>query len=261
MNRLAALSPRRRMLVIGVAAAVLAVAVIVAIRVLVNGRDTGPKAPQGVPGTVVLVPGYGGGTSGLRVLARRLEQEGRTAVVVQLPDGGTGDMERQAQTIDRYVSDAQAAGSPSVDIVGHSAGGVAAHLWASEYDGVRKARRIITLGSPHHGADLAGAGSALGACPAACDQLAPGSSLLRRLGDKVGRAPAWMSLWTTHDDTVGNASSRLTGAVDVELQKVCPGATTGHSGLPSDPRVIGIVLGALGPGPLAAPRACPSVSS
>lgn len=247
------------MLVIGVVGAVLVLAVVVVIR-LVAGRDTRPKAAQNVPGTVVLVPGYGGGTGGLRVLARHLQQQGRTAVVVELPDGGTGDMERQAQTIDRYVTDALR-GAPSVDVVGHSAGGVAAHLWAREYDGARKARRIITLGSPHHGADLAGAGSALGACPAACDQLAPGSSLLRRLGDRVGHAPAWMSLWTTKDDTVDNASSRLLGAVDVELQKICPGATTGHSALPSDPEVIGIVLGALGPGPLTAPRTCPGAGA
>jgi pimeloyl-ACP methyl ester carboxylesterase len=259
VNRLAALSPRRRTLVIGVAAAVLAVAVVVVIQMVVE-RDTGSHAPQDRPGTVVLVPGYGGGAGGLRVLARRLQREGRTAVVVELPDGGIGDMERQAQTIDRYVTDALR-GAPSVDIVGHSAGGVAAHLWAREHDGAAKARRIITLGSPHHGADLAGAGSALGACPAACEQLAPGSAMLRRLGDHVGGAPAWMSLWTTRDDTVDPASSRLVGAVDVELQKVCPGATTGHSSLPSDPQVMGIVMQALGPGELAAPRACPSISS
>jgi triacylglycerol lipase len=59
--------------------------------------------------------------------------------------------------------------------------------WGGQYDGVAKARRIITLGSPLHGADLAAVGAAdapdacPAACPAACQELVPGSSMLHRL--------------------------------------------------------------------------------
>ena len=53
------------------------------------------------------------------------------------------------------------------------------------------ARRIVTLGAPHHGTDLAAlAGSLLpGQCPTACAELAPNSDLLTRLNarDDAGR--------------------------------------------------------------------------
>jgi hypothetical protein len=75
---------------------------------------------------------------------------------------------------------------------------VVAWLWDVEYNGVAKARRIITLGSPLHGADLAavGAADAPDACPQACQELVPGSSMLHRLqGTGSATRPPWLSLW------------------------------------------------------------------
>jgi hypothetical protein len=48
-------------------------------------------------------------------------------------------------------------------------------------------------------------------------------------------------------------SARLPGAVNVPLQDVCPDAVVAHSQLPTDPLVTGLVLRALGAGPIAAP--------
>jgi triacylglycerol lipase len=120
-----------------------------------------------------------------------------------------------------------------------------------EYDGPAHARRIVTLGSPHHGAGLAAAGAAVpGACPPACQQLAPGSRLLTDLASPVPTPPAWLSVWTVDDQTVGPESSRLSGAVNVELQSLCPDARPGHGGLPTDPTVTRLVSQALGTAPL-----------
>jgi pimeloyl-ACP methyl ester carboxylesterase len=222
-----------------------------------GGQAGYPSASR--PGTVLLVPGYGGRTAALEVLAARLRAAGRTATVVALPGDGTGDLEAQAGVLDGYVSRALADGAPSVDVVGYSAGGVVALLWADEHDGAHKARRIVALGSPLHGAMLAALGAALvpGACPVACQQLAPGSGLLDRLQQvPLTGHPSWLSLWTVDDLIVRPPdSARLPGAVNVVLQDVCTGADIQHGELPTDPLVTGIVLRALSAARLTAPGA------
>ena len=101
-------------------------------------------------------------------------------------------------------------------VIGYSAGGVVAWLWDVDYGGVRKAQQIITLGSPLHGADLAALGQAFvpSACPAACQELVPGSAMLSRLQQTASATrPPWLSLWTTDDQVVQPSdSARLPGA-------------------------------------------------
>jgi hypothetical protein len=257
------MSPRRRALVVTVVllAAVLVVALVVPRLVDRFGGDRPSIAAPDQPGPVLLVPGYGGGTGSLGQLADRLAADGRTAILVGLPGDGTGDLREQAAALDRAVTGALAGGEDSVDLVGFSAGGVVVRLWVQEYDGPARARRVVTLGSPHHGAQVAAAGAAAvpGACPTACQQLAPGSRLLAELASPVPTPPAWLSVWTVDDQTVTPPeSAALPGAVNVELQSVCPSARPGHGGLPTDPTVTRLVLDALGAAPLATPApGCP----
>jgi pimeloyl-ACP methyl ester carboxylesterase len=253
------MSRRRQSMFMAAAAIALAVGVL-AVVVRVVGSDLGanahPVPAQDRPGAVLLVPGYGGGTAGLDVLAGALRANGRTATVVGLPGDATGDLRQQADALDAHVVQALNDGAPSVDVVGYSAGGVVARLWAQEHDGASKARRVVTLGSPHHGTQLAAAGSALapGACPTACQQLAPGSRLLAELSGPVPTPPRWLSVWTEQDQTVTPPdSARLDGALNVVVQQVCPGRRVSHAGLPTDGFVAALVLDALGAGPIAAP--------
>jgi triacylglycerol lipase len=217
-------------------------------------------ANQANPGTVLLVPGYGGNTRSLEQLAQRIQATGRTAVVVTPPGDGTGDLRAQARNLSDAAQKAIDAGAPSVDVVGYSAGGVVTWLFLADYDGVKRTRRVITLGSPLHGAKLAAAGAALapGACPAACRQLVPGSDLLDDLDDDPAPVP-WLSLWTENDETVQPPdSARLDGAVNVSMQSICPGASISHSGLPTDPQVTALVLNAIGTVPIEQPAKCPT---
>src|SRR5437764_10239966 len=180
---LAGLAPRRRLLVVGVLLLRVVLAAVLTVRAGA-GRGTPTGYPdQSRPGPVLLVPGYGGSRAALSVLAARIRATGRTATVLALPGDGTGDLAAQAATLDAAVTAERQRGAPSVDVIGYSAGGVVVRLWVARYAGARAARRVVTLGSPLHGARLAATGSALvpGACPTACQQLAPGAGLLRSL--------------------------------------------------------------------------------
>ena len=238
------LSPRRRIL-LGVVALVVGVAAVVT-GVRVSGGQ--PEAVPGRPGAVLLVPGYGGSTGSLDDLAARIRGTGRTATVVPLAGNGTGDLTVQARVLDGYVNQAIGAGSGPVTVIGYSAGGVVAWLWYVDYGGATRAGKIITLGSPLHGARIAAVGTGFdpGECPVACEQLVPGSALLTQLQQSAQPRPPWLSLWSTDDQTVQPPdSARLPGAVNVPLQSVCPGADIQHSQLPTAPLVVGLVLRAL----------------
>jgi triacylglycerol lipase len=255
----AGLSPARRRLVLALLAIVLVAAAAVAAAVVVPGLSDAQStrtttAQDDPPGPVLLVPGYGGSTSSLQTLADRLNAEGRDASVVQVPGEGTGDLNASAAVLATAVDDALArTGAASVDVVGYSAGGVIARLWAAD-GGAEQARRIVTLGSPHHGttvADLA-VGFLPAECPEGCQQLTTTSELLARLnaGDETPEGPTWVSVWTTVDQTVTPPDSAvLAGAVDLPVQDVCADSQVAHGQLPSDPLVQGIVLAQLAAGP------------
>ena len=256
---LSALSPARRRVVLAIVAVLLAVAVTVAVTVVVRRSGATPVRPVALdrPGPVLLIPGYGGAVGSLQPLARRLRAAGKDATVVRLPGGGTGDLAEQARAVGAAARRALArTGATSVDVVGYSAGGVVARLWAREGGGRSIARRVVTLGSPHHGTQLAGLAASLAPdqCPTACRQLTPGSALLARLnsGDETPDGPLWVSIWSTVDDVViPPDSARLEGALDLTVQDVCPRSRVPHSALPTDPVVTGIVLAELAPTPLA----------
>ncbi len=248
------LSPPRRRFVAAILGLVVLAAAVVAGTAAVrafqgNGPDVTPVAQDARP-PVLLVPGYGGATSDLEPLAAALQAQGRQATIVHLVGDGTGDLRIQAGALQAAVKAALAGGADSVDIVGYSAGGVTARLWMQAYDGGSVARRIVTLGSPQHGTDLASLASdiAPGSCPEACQQLATDSDLVRSLnsGDETPAGPRWVSIWTTDDKvSVPPETAVLSGALDFSVQSICPGRQVTHGQLPTDPAVMAMVLAQL----------------
>jgi triacylglycerol esterase/lipase EstA (alpha/beta hydrolase family) len=246
-ERLAGLSPRRKIFV--AAMTIVTTVVVCLFGLAAGGVFASPRhLSASRPGVVLLVPGYGDGTSALRVLAAKIRRTGRRAELVSLPGNATGDLGTQAAVLNTQVN-AALAGGAEVDVIGYSAGGVVTRLWDATYNGAAKARFIITLGSPLNGTQIAAAGNAAdpGACPVACQELVPGSTLLSQLRKTPYKGkPAWLSLWTNDDQVVRPpTSARLAGAINLPLQSVCPDAIIAHGQLPSAPLVMGIVLSVL----------------
>lgn len=250
------LSPPRRRLYLGVIAlVVLAVALPVGRMILT--RDPGPvSVAQDAPGPVLLIPGYGGSTDSLEFVASYLRSIGRDASIVAPVGDGTGDLRVQAESVDREVRRVlRRTGASSVDLVGYSAGGVIMRYYVAELGGAALTRRAVSLGSPHHGTDLAALASGVvgNTCPEACRQLDPDSDLLLELnrGDETPEGPLWVSIWTDDDRTVVPGSSgSLEGALDYAVQDVCPEAAVSHGELPRTAATILMVSAALdGPRP------------
>src|ERR1700693_4517407 len=119
---LTSLSPRRRLLFSVLALVIVAGAAAGGAAALPGSAAVKPDPAK--PGDVLLVPGYGGSTTALDVLAAKIRATGRTAIVIQLAGNGTGDLQVQADVLNGYVNTALRAGSGPVTVIGYSAGGV-----------------------------------------------------------------------------------------------------------------------------------------
>ena len=242
------MSPRRRALV-AAAALVLVLAAAVAAVAALGG--TGPGAPAAVRRVgevpVLLVPGYNGTAVSLGTLAARLRAGGREVEVVELPDRGNRDLRTSAKALGAAVD---RTGAARVDLVGFSAGGLVVRLLLADPARALQARRVVLLGTPNHGTDLAGAAAALdpSLCATSICQLAPGSALLAGLnrGDETPPGPEFFSIWSALDQTViPPATAVLDGAANIRVQDVCAASRLGHGGLVTDPLALGLVVGAL----------------
>lgn len=246
------LSPRRRRFALTSAAVAVVITVATVGIVVAVHADDAPPVSQRELGPVLVVPGYGGNMVAIDPIVRALREQGREAVAVRPIGAGDGDLHAQADRLSDVATRLMGpANAKSVDVVGYSAGGVVARLWAAG-DGGRLARRVITIGSPHHGTDTAAVAEEIaGSCSLACEQLVPDSDLLRELnaGDETPAGPAWISIASTADQTVTpTATSRLEGALNILVQDVCPGRETVHGALPSDPVVVATLKSVLGRG-------------
>lgn len=220
---------------------------------LLRDDEAAPSVAQDQRGPVILVPGYGGSTRSLIFLQSYLTSRGRDVTVLDLPGDGTGDLRDAADRLADVVDDLlDSSGAPSVDLVGYSAGGEIVRWYVAVLGGAFRTRRVVTLGSPHHGTDLAAlaSGVAGGACPEACQQLAPDSDLLRELNeDETPAGPLYTAIWTENDATVVPADSgSLEGALTYAVQDVCPDLEVSHAALPQTGPTLQMVEAALGTG-------------
>ena len=233
-----ALTPQRRRLLIGMVIVGALVASALAWGVVGEPRRETPGIP------VLLVHGFGGTASSMDRLEGALRGQGRRVVSVQLPHMGTGPIEQSSRAVADAVT---GTGARRVDLIGFSAGGVVVRAFLGELESAALVRRVVLLGSPNHGAEVAAFAASADptTCVDACAQLSPGSSFLEGLneGDETPNGPDYTSIWTANDRTVTPPESAvLEGATNVRIQDVCSDSALGHADLINDPLAIGLVL-------------------
>lgn len=189
-----------------------------------------PSPPTALPqGTVLLIPGYGGGTGQLEQMSDWLRGEGIRSEIIDVGEG-TDDLTTYADAVVERARELVASGQPAPDIIGYSAGGVTARAATSTDPGLF--RRVITLASPHQGTGAAVLGQLVNACPPACQQLQPESQLLSSF-QTPQRPQDWLSVWSDVDQTIRPPeSSEITGINNYRIQDHCPDADLGHGDVP-----------------------------
>lgn len=140
---------------------------------------------------------------------------------VRLPFLGFGDLRRSAekilQAVDALLRDCpREATHGRVDIVAHSAGGLAARYYVKFLGGDRRVRTLVTLGTPHHGTIT----SFLAPWATVARQTLPDSEFLRQLneGGEVVPGVRFTSIYSSTDGIIVPPSSAiLEGATNVRV--------------------------------------------
>jgi len=187
-------------------------------------------APRGYP--VLMVHGYGANGGFWVHLAAQLEAQGYSHATVDL-EPTFGDIEDFAVQLEAAVQALLAASSSEkVIIVAHSMGGLVARAWMRRF-GAAHVARLITLGTPHFGTDLA--------------QKAPGHNArqMQRNGEWLARLDAddraqrrlITSIYSWHDNIIAPQDScHLPGAHNIALHGI------GHVALGRHPEIAKHIL-------------------
>lgn len=189
---------------------------------------------------ILFVPGYLQTRTSFLFLAARLSSYGLGPLYsVNLASWDVGldeSADRLSARIDRIL---KATGARQLDVVAHSMGGLVTRLAEGKGPAAGRrpprVRRLVTLGTPHHGTQIAHVLRG-----EAARQMRPGSELLARLPDPpVGQL---VSIRSTHDFFVIPPEGARVAPVgrDVEVRRV------GHLALLTDPDVAEEVVRALG---------------
>jgi triacylglycerol lipase len=183
------------------------------------------------PDPIVLVHGYRGSPGTWADMIARFAAEGRTAVAIDLP---SEDNLVNANSIRDFIA---ARGWSRVDLVGQSMGGLSARQFVKYVKSTVVVDSYVSLGTPQYGIY-----SACVLPQSYGGQMCPTSSFLRALNrkDDTPGGTDWTTIYSTGDEYVPNAASRLDGgACHVRV------AGVGHNDMDNDAGIFAHVLAAV----------------
>jgi len=173
---------------------------------------------------VIFVHGLGGHRGNFVPMATYFRAHGRQRMYrVEIPDE-VGDIAARAQVLADYISEIarvlQLEASDSIDLVGHSMGGLVSRM-VLECDLPVRVANLITLGTPHHGTHIARY--------AATDitlELRPTSETIAALDEQLPwpgppSHPRLVALWSGADVILlPHTSATVEGATNLEMEGV-----------------------------------------
>lgn len=185
---------------------------------------------------VLLIHGYGCNSGYWHTLSKAMTQAGITHHAVDL-EPVLGDIDAYVPIVQRAVEMlCKETGRAQIVIVAHSMGGLVARAYLRDHGGARIAK-AITLGTPHHGTDLANFGPGInGRQMRRSGNTARGAAgdWLRQLEKSEGQTKRalFVSIFSHHDNIVApQTSSYLEGARNIEFGGI------GHVALALNPRI------------------------
>jgi triacylglycerol lipase len=195
------------------------------------GRSEGGRLP------ILLIHGYQCNRGYWLWLRRGLERAGWQVATISL-DPVFNDIDGYVEQVSRRIEDVCAAsGAAQAILVGHSMGGLVSRAYLRRC-GTARVAKLVTLGTPHHGSQLARLGLGENG-----RQMVPGSQWLAAL-NAPGAVPlpqATVSIYSCQDNYVmPQDSSVLEGA------KIVPLAGIGHLAMAFSPEIERLLLAELG---------------
>ena len=160
------------------------------------------------PRPIVVLHGYVMNRANYVPMVRRLSRAG-LGPIYGFEYWTLGKIPSAARRLSEFVEQVRAEhGADSVDLIGHSLGGIVGRYYAQILDANQRVRHLITIGSPHGGTAVAWAG--FGRMRV---ELKPGSALLRQLYDAAIPDHLHMTaIWSRADPLVpGPRSARVSG--------------------------------------------------
>ncbi|RPK92861.1 alpha/beta fold hydrolase [Streptomyces sp. ADI98-10] len=198
---------------------------------------TGATAPP-----VVLLHGFIDNRSVFVVLRRALTRHGHRHLESLNYSPLTNDIRTAAELLGRHVEEICArTGHSSVDIVGHSLGGLIARYYVQRLGGDRRVRTLVTLGTPHGGTAVApGAG-----VHPIVRQMRGGSSVIEELrAPTPGCRTRFVSFWSELDQVMVPIETACVDHPDLDAVNVRV-TGIGHLALPVHPTVAAAIREAL----------------
>ncbi|MQA26147.1 MAG: alpha/beta fold hydrolase [Micromonosporaceae bacterium] len=192
-------------------------------------------ASAAVRDPIVFVHGYNGSASNWNTMVSRFRSDGYAAGELHTWNYNSSQSNTAiARQLATYVSQVRSAtDATTVDIVGHSMGGLNSRQYLKFEGGTTHVDDWVSLGSPHHGTQWA-----YGCFTVPCVEMRPGSTFLNSLnaGDETPGGVSYGSWWSPCDELIEpERSPVLSGAKNTQT------ACIGHTAFLTDATVYGQV--------------------